>query len=98
MDVPRWSPARVAASASPSRPNCCAARRERCRSPPANPNRSEAAAAELRALGHQGQVSSLAGNAGDADARAEAVARAVTEFGSLDILINNTGINPSTVR
>ncbi|MFD6396110.1 SDR family oxidoreductase [Nocardia sp. NPDC060249] len=54
----------------------------------------EAAATELRALGHQGQVSFVAGNAGDADARAEAVARAVTEYGSLDILVNNTGINP----
>lgn len=53
-----------------------------------------AAATELRALGHTGQVSALAGNAGDADSRAEAVARAVTEFGSLDILVNNTGINP----
>ncbi|MFE1592314.1 SDR family oxidoreductase [Nocardia sp. NPDC058705] len=58
------------------------------------PEPLEAAATELRALGHPGQVSFVAGNAGDADARAEAVARAVTEFGSLDILINNTGINP----
>ncbi|MFD3508274.1 SDR family oxidoreductase [Nocardia sp. NPDC058666] len=58
------------------------------------PEPLEAAATELRALGHTGQVSTIAGNAGDADARAEAVARAVTEFGSLDILINNTGINP----
>ncbi|MFD6390516.1 SDR family oxidoreductase [Nocardia sp. NPDC060259] len=58
------------------------------------PEPLEAAAIELRALGHKGQVATLAGNAGDADARAEAVARAVTEFGSLDILINNTGINP----
>ncbi|MFJ2663268.1 SDR family oxidoreductase [Nocardia fluminea] len=58
------------------------------------PEPLEVAATELRALGHQGQVSTFAGNAGDADARAEAVARAVTEYGSLDILINNTGINP----
>ncbi|MFC4373710.1 SDR family oxidoreductase [Nocardia halotolerans] len=58
------------------------------------PEPLEAAATELRALGHPGQVSAVAGNAGDADARAEAVARAVSEFGSLDILINNTGINP----
>ncbi|MFD3706218.1 SDR family oxidoreductase [Nocardia sp. NPDC058658] len=58
------------------------------------PEPLEAAATELRALGHPGQVSFIAGNAGDADARTEAVARAVTEFGSLDILINNTGINP----
>ncbi len=52
------------------------------------------AAAGLRALGHQGEVATIAGNSGDAQARAEAVGRAVTEFGSLDILINNTGINP----
>jgi len=53
------------------------------------------AAAELRALGHAGKVVALAGNSGDAAARAEAVATAVAEFGSLDILINNTGINPT---
>ncbi|MFC4128842.1 SDR family oxidoreductase [Nocardia rhizosphaerae] len=58
------------------------------------PEPLEAAATELRALGHPGQVSALAGNSGDAGARAEAVAMAVAEFGSLDILINNTGINP----
>ncbi|MGK8500046.1 SDR family oxidoreductase [Nocardia asiatica] len=54
----------------------------------------EEAAAELRALGHQGQVVALAGNSGVAEDRAAAVARAVAEFGSLDVLINNTGINP----
>ncbi|MEV4234411.1 SDR family oxidoreductase [Nocardia sp. NPDC049737] len=52
------------------------------------------AAAELRALGHRGEVSALAGNSGDPDSRAAAVGRVVSEFGSLDILINNTGINP----
>ncbi|WP_454196671.1 SDR family oxidoreductase [Nocardia sp. Marseille-Q1738] len=52
------------------------------------------AAAELRELGHQGQVVALAGNSGVAEDRAAAVERAVTEFGSLDVLINNTGINP----
>ncbi|WP_040779884.1 SDR family oxidoreductase [Nocardia pneumoniae] len=54
----------------------------------------DAAAAELRELGHQGQVVALAGNSGVAEDRAAAVERAVTEFGSLDVLINNTGINP----
>ncbi|MGK8522937.1 SDR family oxidoreductase [Nocardia asteroides] len=54
----------------------------------------EEAAAELRELGHQGQVVALAGNSGVAEDRAAAVERAVAEFGSLDVLINNTGINP----
>jgi NAD(P)-dependent dehydrogenase (short-subunit alcohol dehydrogenase family) len=58
------------------------------------PEPLEEAAGELRALGHQGEVVALAGNSGDAESRAAAVGRAVAEFGSLDILINNTGINP----
>ncbi|MFE9320195.1 MULTISPECIES: SDR family oxidoreductase [Nocardia] len=58
------------------------------------PEPLEEAAAELRALGHRGEVSALAGNSGDPDSRATAVSRVVSEFGSLDILINNTGINP----
>ncbi|KAF0847358.1 SDR family oxidoreductase [Nocardia caishijiensis] len=58
------------------------------------PEPLDAAAQQLRDLGHKGQVSTVAGNSGDAEARAEAVSRAVAEFGSLDILINNTGINP----
>lgn len=40
------------------------------------------------------RVLALAGNAGHDDDRAEVVRRTVEEFGSLDILINNTGINP----
>ena len=55
----------------------------------------EEAAKELRGLGHAGKVVALAGNSGDSTARADAVTTAVAEFGSLDILINNTGINPS---
>ncbi|MEV4124173.1 SDR family oxidoreductase [Nocardia sp. NPDC049707] len=58
------------------------------------PEPLEEAAAELRALGHRGEVSALAGNSGDPDSRAAAVGRVVSEFGSLDILVNNTGINP----
>ncbi|MBF6209637.1 SDR family oxidoreductase [Nocardia puris] len=58
------------------------------------PEPLEEAAGELRALGHQGEVVTVAGNSGDAESRAAAVGRAVSEFGSLDILINNTGINP----
>ncbi len=53
-----------------------------------------AAAADLDALGHGGKVVAVAGNTGDDDSRAEAVATAVRELGRLDILINNTGINP----
>ncbi|WP_327099838.1 SDR family oxidoreductase [Nocardia vinacea] len=58
------------------------------------PEPLEEAATELRALGYRGEVSALAGNSGDPDSRAAAVGRVVSEFGSLDILINNTGINP----
>jgi NAD(P)-dependent dehydrogenase (short-subunit alcohol dehydrogenase family) len=52
------------------------------------------AADELRALGHPGRVIAQAGNSGDATARGDAVMTAVAEFGGLDILVNNTGINP----
>ncbi|WP_378731454.1 SDR family oxidoreductase [Nocardia brasiliensis] len=54
----------------------------------------EETAAELRALGHQGEVVALAGNAGNAEDRAAAIERMMAEFGSVDVLINNTGINP----
>ena len=40
------------------------------------------------------RVLALPGNTGDAAARADAVARTVERFGSLDVLVNNTGINP----
>lgn len=53
------------------------------------------AAADLRALGHDGTVLELPGNAGDPDARTEAVRRAVDELGGLHVLVNNTGINPT---
>ncbi|WP_137724560.1 SDR family oxidoreductase [Prescottella subtropica] len=58
------------------------------------PDPLDAAAADLRGLGHGGTVLAVPGNAGDAEHRHDAVTRAVTELGSLDILINNTGINP----
>ncbi|MER6592173.1 SDR family oxidoreductase [Micromonospora purpureochromogenes] len=37
----------------------------------------------------------VAGHADDADHQAEVVARAVDTFGSVDLLVNNTGINPT---
>jgi NAD(P)-dependent dehydrogenase (short-subunit alcohol dehydrogenase family) len=40
------------------------------------------------------RILGLTGNAGDADSRAETVARTVEQFGGLDILINNVGVNP----
>lgn len=45
--------------------------------------------------GDAGRVLAVAGNAGSDEARAEAVAKTVERFGSLGILVNNTGINPS---
>ena len=40
------------------------------------------------------QARPVAGRADDAEHQAEAIATAVTEFGRLDVLVNNTGINP----
>lgn len=57
-----------------------------------------AAAAETliaeAAGGDPTRVLAVAGNAGDPDARDEAVGRTVDAFGNLRILVNNTGINP----
>ncbi|RDI55664.1 SDR family oxidoreductase [Nocardia mexicana] len=58
------------------------------------PEALEETAAELATLGHPGKVVAMPGNSGDAAARGQAVTTAVAEFGALDILINNTGINP----
>ena len=56
-----------------------------------------AAAEELVAKaagGDASRVLAVPGNAGSDESRAEAVAKTVEAFGSIDILINNAGINP----
>ena len=52
------------------------------------------AADQLRSEVPSARVLALPGNSADDGARRDAVDRTVAEFGSLDILINNTGINP----
>jgi 3-oxoacyl-[acyl-carrier protein] reductase len=48
----------------------------------------------VAALGGPEHALGIAGNAADTDHQAEVVARAVDTFGSADLLVNNTGINP----
>ncbi len=54
----------------------------------------EALEAAVEQLGGPDHALGVAGGADDADHREEAVAAAVATFGSLDLLVNNTGINP----
>jgi NAD(P)-dependent dehydrogenase (short-subunit alcohol dehydrogenase family) len=49
----------------------------------------------VAALGGPGVAVAVAGKADDPDHRAETVARALDTFGSLDLLVNNAGINPA---
>jgi 3-oxoacyl-[acyl-carrier protein] reductase len=48
----------------------------------------------VAALGGPEHALGIAGNAADVEHQAEVVARAVDTFGSADMLVNNTGINP----
>lgn len=54
----------------------------------------EALEEAVATLGGPEKALAVAGNAGDAEHRAEVVRRTVETFGSLDLLVNNTGINP----
>jgi NAD(P)-dependent dehydrogenase (short-subunit alcohol dehydrogenase family) len=59
------------------------------------PEQISAAADELRGLVPGAKVLAVPANTGSDEDRAEVVRRTVEEFGSLDVLINNTGINPT---
>src|SRR5579875_2202493 len=52
------------------------------------------AALESLAVGEE-QAVAVAGRADDPEHQAEAVEIAVSRFGGLDVLVNNTGINPA---
>ena len=54
----------------------------------------EALAEAVEQLGGPEKAVAVAGNAGDAEHRAEAVRTAIDTFGSLDVLVGNVGINP----
>ncbi|WP_424186046.1 SDR family oxidoreductase [Actinokineospora sp. G85] len=54
----------------------------------------DAAAEAIRAEVPGARVLAVAGNTGRDEDRAAVVRRTVAEFGSLDVLVNNTGINP----
>ncbi|HWJ10204.1 MAG TPA: SDR family oxidoreductase [Nocardioides sp.] len=58
--------------------------------------RKEAALAEaVASLGGPEVALGVAGHADDGDHQAEVVERAIATFGSADLLVNNTGINPT---
>jgi len=54
----------------------------------------EALEEAVATLGGPDKALAVAGNAGDAEHRADVVRRTIETFGSLDLLVNNTGINP----
>ncbi|MFI2281253.1 SDR family oxidoreductase [Nocardia beijingensis] len=49
----------------------------------------------VETLGGPDRALAVAGRADDVDHQAETVARAIDTFGSADLLVNNTGINPA---
>ncbi|CAN5700237.1 SDR family oxidoreductase [soil metagenome] len=55
----------------------------------------EALAEAVETLGGHAHALGMPGNAGDAAHRADVVAAAIEAFGSVDLLVNNTGINPA---
>ncbi|GGD23361.1 3-oxoacyl-ACP reductase [Nocardioides daphniae] len=57
--------------------------------------KAEALAEAVEQLGGPEHALGIAGNAGDAAHRDEVVARTLETFGSIDLLVNNTGINPA---
>jgi len=56
--------------------------------------KAEALEEAVAALGGPEHAIGVAGNASDESHREEAVARTLEAFGSVDLLVNNTGINP----
>lgn len=58
------------------------------------PDQIEAAAEQLRAEVPNARILAVPANTGRDEDRAEVVRRTMDEFGRLDVLINNTGINP----
>jgi 3-oxoacyl-[acyl-carrier protein] reductase len=52
-------------------------------------------AAAVKELGGDDRVHAVAGRADDPEHQAEAIGTAIERFGRLDVLVNNTGVNPA---